>query len=154
KPFTYVVKYAMKDGREFTGGKQTTMASQIFIGDPFQANKTVSVRSVGDLDKDISTIFVDLEYQDPKNTYTQATSIALSSKLRFFDWTCPVVDDLGGTVSYTETIQFADGSHRENPEVTATKSTILVGVAPSDEFLTVDLLPDLLDFSRIKLLKV
>jgi hypothetical protein len=154
KPFTYQVKYTMKDGREFTGGSQTTMASQLFIGDPFQADKTVSIRSVGDLGADIATIFVDLAYRDEKNNYTQKLSTALTANHRFEDWTFPVVDELGGTVTYTETIQFADGSRKENPEVPATKSTILVGVAPSDEFLTVDLLPDMLDFNRIKLVKV
>ncbi len=154
KPFTYQVKYTMADGREYTGGKQTTMASQIFVGDPFQADKTVSVRSTGNFDGDIDTIFVDLKYRDETNDYNQSTSIALSSNQRFLDWTFPVVDETGGQVTYTETIQFADGTRKENPEKTADKQTILVGVATSDEFLQVDVLPDLLDFDVVKLVKV
>jgi hypothetical protein len=154
QPFHYQVKYTMKDGRQYLGTDQTTMSSQIFIGDPFQANKTVSVRSSGNLDTDIATIFVDLRYRDDKNDYTQTTSVALSKTQKFFDWTIPVVDELGGKVFYTETIQFADGSRKENGEKEATKNTILVGVAPDDEWLTVDVIPDLLDFSAVKLVKV
>lgn len=154
KPFTYQVKYAMKDGREFTGAEQTTMASQIFVGDPFQANRTISVRSTGDLDGSIGTIFVDLVYRDGRNDYTQSASTALSAHQRFFDWTFPVIDELGGRVTYTETIQFTDGTRKENPEAEATKNTIIVGVAPSEEFLAVDLLPDLVDWATVKLVRV
>jgi hypothetical protein len=34
--------------------------------DPFNANKTVSVRAIGDLQSDIGTIFIDLKYVDAK----------------------------------------------------------------------------------------
>jgi hypothetical protein len=154
QPFVYRVKYTLKDGREFTGAEMTTMASQIFIGDPFQANRTISIRSTGNLETDIATIFVDLTYRDDANGYSQTTSVALSKAQKFVDWTFPVVDELGGTVTYTETIQFADGTQRRSPEQEATKNTILVGSAPDDEFLTVDVLPDLLDFAALKLVKV
>lgn len=154
QPFVYRVKYTLKDGREFTGAETQTMASQIFVGDPFQANRTVSVRSTGNLETDIATIFVDLTYRDDVNSYTQSTSVALSKAQKFFDWTFPVVSELGGTVTYSETIQFADGSQRKNADQVATKNTILVGSAPDDEFLTVDVLPDLLDFGTLKLVKV
>jgi hypothetical protein len=154
QPFTYRVKYTLKDGREFTGAEARTMASQIFVGDPFQANRTVSVRSTGNLETDIATIFVDLTYRDEKNAYTQTTSVALSKSQKFFDWTFPVVDETGGTLTYGETIQFADGTQRKNPDQVATKNTILVGSAPDDEFLTIDVLPDLLDFAALKLVKV
>jgi hypothetical protein len=154
QPFVYRVKYTLKDGREFTGAEMTTMASQIFVGDPFQANRTISIRSTGNLETDIATIFVDLTYQDEANKYSQTTSVALSKSQKFVDWTFPVVDELGGKVTYTETIQFADGTQRKSPEQEATKNTILVGSAPDDEFLTVDVLPDLLDFAALKLVKV
>jgi hypothetical protein len=154
QPFVYRVKYTLKDGREFSGAEMTTMASQIFVGDPFQANRTIAIRSTGNLDTDIATIFVDLTYRDDANKYSQTTSVALSKSQKFVDWTFPVVDELGGKVTYTETIQFADGTQRKNPEQEATKNTILVGSAPDDEFLTVDVLPDLLDFTALKLVKV
>lgn len=155
KPFKYQVKYTMKDGREFVGTAQTSMASQIFIGDPFQANKTFSIISSGNLDTDVASIFIDLKYVDEKNKYSQTTSVALSKNQKFFNWTFPVVDELGGKVTYTETIQYTDGRSVEKPEKEATKSTIIAGPgAADDESLTVDILPDLLNFEVLKLAKV
>ena len=153
--FKYRVKYTMKDGREYLGAEQTSMASQIFIGDPFQANKTISVISSGNLDTDVASIFIDLKYVDEANHYSQTTSVVLNKNQKFFNWTFPVVNELGGKVTYTETIQFADGHSEEKPEKVATKNTIIGGPgAADDEFLVVDILPDLLDFTQLKLVKV
>jgi hypothetical protein len=154
QPFHYSVKYTMKDGREYLVRDKVSMASQIFIGDPFQADRTISVRALGNLDTDIQTIFVDLKYIDAINNYTQSQSVALSKSTRFFDWTFPVVDDTAGKVVYSGVIQFADGSTKPIPETETTRNTILAGVTSDDQFLTVDIVPDLLDFTTLKLVKV
>jgi len=154
QPFRYSVKYTMKDGREYSVNDKINLAPQIFIGDPFQANRTISVRALGNLETDIQTIFVDLKYVDAGNNYSQSQSVALSKATRFFDWTFPVVDDTAGKVIYSGVIQFMDGTTKPIPETETTKSTILPGVAPDDQFLTVDLVPDLLDFTKLKLVKV
>lgn len=154
-PFKYKVKYDMKDGKTYLVDWKTNPASQIYVGSPFGGRKTIHLRSVGDLQSDISNIFVDLKYVDSANKYTQSNSVALNKGTSFVDWTFPVIDDTAGTVTYSGTVQFQDGQVQTIAETTATKDTIMVGRAKDDtEFLNVSVQPDLLDFSKLKLVKV
>lgn len=155
KPYKYAVKYVMKGGKELSADFAEGRSPRLYVNDPFSAMKTVGVRPVGDLTNDIQTIFLDLKYHDEKNQYDQTASPALSKSNPFFDWTFPVIDPTAGTVTYSGTIEFTDGSTDTIPETTATSATILVGRAhDSEEFLTVRVSPDLIDFSTVKLVKV
>lgn len=154
-PYRYRVKYFMTDGKEFSVDWQQGRASQLYINDPFSATKTIGVRAIGDLQSDIGTIFVDLKYVDATNNYTQTKSVALSKANPFFDWSFPVIDENTGKVSYSGSIQFQDGKLQDIKETETTKSTIMVGKArDEDEFLQVQVIPDLLDFTQIKLAKL
>jgi hypothetical protein len=154
-PYKYRVKYFMKDGREFSVDWQQGHAAQLYINDPFSANKTIGVRAIGDLKNDIGTIFLDMKYTDEKNKYNQSSSVALSQSTPFFDWSFPIIDESAGKVTYSGSIQFQDGKIEEIKETEATRSTIMVG-KPRDEneFLQVQVIPDLLDFTQIKLAKL
>jgi hypothetical protein len=153
--FKYKVKYDMKDGKSYFTDWKTNTASQIYVGSPFGARKTISLRAIGDLQSDVGTIFVDLKYSDDANHYVQNASVALSKSQPFFDWTFPVIDDSIGKVTYSGSIQFQDGQVQNIPETAAGKNTIMVGRAKDDtEFLSVTLQPDLLDFTKLKLVKV
>jgi hypothetical protein len=155
QPFKYSVKYDMKDGKTYRVDWKTNPAPQIYVESAFAARKTIHLRAIGDLTADISTIFLDLKYVDDTNNYTQSNSVALSKGTPFLDWTFPVIDDKAGTVTYSGSIQFQDGTIQNIPDTTATKDTILVGRAKDDsEFLSVTLQPDLLDFDKLKLVKV
>lgn len=153
--YKYRVKYFMKDGKEYSVDWQEARSMQLFINDPFSANRTIGLRGIGDFENDIATIFVDLKYVDQKNTYSQKNSVALNKSTQFIDWTFPLIDETAGKVTYSGSIQFKDGKIEEFPEIETTKSTILVG-KPRDEneFLSVQVIPDLLDFSLIKLAKI
>ena len=154
-PYKYRVKYFMKEGKEFSVDWQEGRASQLYINDPFSANKTISIRAIGDLQSDIGTIFLDLKYVDEKNKYNQTSSVALSKGTPFLDWSFPVIDENSGKITYSGSIQFQDGKLEEIKETEATKNTIMVGKARDEnEFLLVQLVPDLLDFTQIKLAKV
>ncbi|HLJ27861.1 MAG TPA: hypothetical protein VKY85_14210 [Candidatus Angelobacter sp.] len=153
--FKYKVKYDMKDGKTYLVDWKTNPASQIYVGSPFGGRKTLHLRAIGDLQSDVSTIFLDVKYVDTSNNYNQSNSVALSKATPFIDWTFPVIDDSVGTVTYSGSIQFMDGTVQNIAETTATKDTILVGRAKDDtEFLSVSLPPDLLDFTKLKLVKV
>ncbi len=81
--------------------------------------------------------------------------MALGKAQPFIDWTFPVIDDSIGKVTYSGSIQFQDGQVQNIPETVAGKNTIMVGRAKDDsEFLSVTLQPDLLDFTKLKLVKV
>ena len=152
-PFKYKVKYDMKDGKTYRVDWKTNPASQIYVGSPFGGRKTIHVRAMGDLQSDISTIFLDVKYADPDNNYNQSNSVALSKSTPFIDWSFPVIDDTAGTVTYSGSIQFMDGQVQNIAEATATKDTLLVGRAKVED-LSVTVQPDLLDFTKLKLVKV
>lgn len=153
--FKYKVKYDMKDGKVYLVDWKTNPASQIYVGSPFGGRKTLHLRALGDLQSDVGTIFLDVKYTDETNHYTQSNSVALSKAQAFNDWTFPVIDDSAGTVAYSGTIQFQDGQVQIIAETTATKDTIMVGRARDDrEFLNVTVQPDLIDFTKVKLVKV
>ena len=154
-PFKYKVKYDMKDGKTYFTDWKSNPAAQVYVGSPFGGRKTISLRAIGDLQSDVGTIFLDVKYADDTNHYIQSNSVALSKLQPFIDWTFPVIDDSLGKVTYSGTIQFQDGQVQNIAETTATKNTILVGRPKDDsEFLSVTVQPDLVDFTRVKLVKV
>ncbi len=60
EPYRYQVKYFMADGKEYEVSEHESRSPHLFINDPFDAMRTVSLRAAGDLDNDIQTIFVDV----------------------------------------------------------------------------------------------
>ena len=153
KAYRYSVKYFMEDGKEFQTGWVEGRKPRLYINDPFSATKTVGIRAVGNLETDIGTIYVDLKYIDAANDYTQTKSIALNKNQSFFDWSFPVIDETGGKVSYSGNIQYKDGTVEEIPETETTENTILCGKKVED-FLEIEVLPDLIDFQQVRLVKV
>lgn len=154
-PYQYRVKYFMKDGKEYSVDWQQGRSPNLFINDPFSANRTINLRGIGDFQADIATIFVDMKYTDEKNNYSQTSSVALNKNTQFSDWTFPVIDENAGKVTYSGTIQFLDGKIEEIKQTEATRNTILVGKPRDDnEFLKVQVIPDLLDFNVVALVQL
>jgi len=152
-PFKFMVKYFMADGKEFSSGWQDHDSPQLYINDPFVAMHTVSLRAVGDLTTKIASIDVDLTYKDDANGYVQKKTMALSGTSPFFDWTFPVLNETAGKVVFSATINHADGTSEDIPETVADRPTIRVGEIVQAR-LEVAVLPDLLDFTEIKLVQV
>lgn len=151
--YRYKVKYFMKDGKEFAVDWASGLANRLFINNPFSATKTIGIRAMGDLDKVVDTVFADFVYKDDANKYTQSKSVALSKAAPFLDWSFPVISETGGAVTYSGTIKYRDGKSEDIPQTTAAKDTILIGPRVED-VLEVQVLPDLLDFTKVKLVKI
>lgn len=152
-PYRYRVKYFMSNGKEFQVDWKEGRSQQHYVNDPFNATKTVGVRAAGDLENEISTIFLDLKYVDSGNEYTQVQSVALSKDQPFFDWSFPAIDDTVGSVFYSGNIQYKDGTNEPIDEVETTESTLLVGKLIQDN-LEITIVPDLIDFSEVRLAKL
>ncbi|MCY7279037.1 MAG: hypothetical protein LH702_36200 [Phormidesmis sp. CAN_BIN44] len=153
EPYEYIVKYFMADGKEYQVTKASSRSPQLYINDPFNAMKTVSLRAAGDLDKDIQTIFVDVKYVDETNKYTKSTTVALSKTQPFFDWVFPAIDEKAGSLTYKGTIQLKNGQIEEIPEATTEDITIMVGRKIQDT-LDVKVLPVGIDFNKVALVVV
>jgi len=152
-PYKYRLKYFMQDGKEYQVKEAEGRSPYLFINDPFAATKTVGVRAMGNLDTDIDTIFVDLKYNDETNKYSQTKTVALSKASPFFDWSFPVIDELAGKITYSGNIKFKNGMIENIAEVTTDKNTLMIGKKIED-VLEIQIVPDLLDFTVIKLAKV
>lgn len=150
KPCKFRVKYLMKDGSEIEVAEKECEGEQLYINDPFQA-RTVSVRTRGDFERMIDTLFVDLVYDEPASRLRQTKSLAFSRQgNRFSDWTFPVIDERAGTLSYTGNILYQNGEAQPIADPDVKGNTLLLG----PEVLEVQLVPDLIDWTRVKLVTV
>ena len=154
---TYQTTYTMKgDGREITGPLLSTDADIISIDDPFRALRTVTFQAVGDLVNDIAEVTVQATYEEPTNGYLQDFSVTLSggddgkSSDR---WTFPTIDETKGRLSYQATITRRNGTTMEVEEPDAKGTRFQIGEKFADK-LEVKVVPDLLDWTRLKLVNV
>jgi hypothetical protein len=153
--YSYDVTYFMVDGKQYTVTGAKSRSPYLYVNAPFGGTKTVSVRAMGDLSADIQQIFVDLKYVDEKNQFTQTATAALNKTNPFFDWSFPCINPNAGVVSYSANITFNDGNVETIKEQIADKSTIMVGKPKNDdEYLNVTLIPDAIDFSTVRFVKV
>jgi hypothetical protein len=153
EPYFYRVKYFMEDGKEFQVSEKQQRSPILYINDPFSAMKRISLRAAGDLETEIQTIFLDVIYADETNKYTKSTTVALSKSQPFFDWEFPAIDDRVGKVTYKGTIQLKNGQVEEIPQTETEDITIMVG-RKIEDVLTVKVLPNLVDFTKVDLVIV
>ncbi|WIN00401.1 hypothetical protein ACTOB_004105 [Actinoplanes oblitus] len=154
-PVTYQTTYTMKgDGRKITGPPKATDTDVISVEDPFRALKTVTFQAVGDLKTDIGEVTVQATYTEPANGYSQTFQVTLSDEGNTFAlWSIPTIDEDKGTLSYQATIEYRNHLSEE-VEVTDAKGTrFQIGRKFADR-LDVALVPDLLDWSRLKMVSV
>ncbi|WP_158895889.1 hypothetical protein [Amycolatopsis anabasis] len=152
KPYGGSVKFFMKDGREFVRQLADLKGQRFYVDDPFSVTNEVLLRTRGDFEKIIDTIFLDLTYTDDVNGYEQTHSIALSKALRFDSWKFPVIDPRVGKVTYRTVTTFHDGTSAESGEKTLEGRTLVLGVESA--VLEVTLVPDLIPWDLVKLAKV
>lgn len=154
QPWKYKLKYFMKGGREITVREESSEGDTLYVNDPFSAIKTVSIRTKGDFANVIDQLFLDFEYDDSANGYRQTQSFAFSQDgTRFTDWSFPVINEKQGTLKYTGQIVYRDGRPPlEIGEKTVTGNTVLEGEDVLQ--LNVELIADLLDWEKLKLVMV
>lgn len=149
--YRYRVKYFMADGKEYMKDWTSAQSEDLLIGSPF-VDKVIHIRPVGDMDIDIANIYIDLKYEDTANDYRTTQSYALNKANPFADWVFPVVSETGGKVTYSGLVQFKNGETKDIPSTEVTTDSIYPGV--NLPILQVQVFPDLIDFSIVKLAKV
>jgi hypothetical protein len=152
---TYQTTYTMKgDGREITGPERTTDADIVSIDDPFTALKTITFQAVGDLENDIADITLQATYVEPDNGYQQTFEVTLSGEGKTFaPWSFPAIDETKGRLSYQATIRYRDGTSEDLDVADAKGTRFQLGRKFADK-LDVTIVPDLLDWTRLKLVNV
>lgn len=149
--YRYRVKYYMADGKEYLKDWTSAQSEDLLIGSPF-VDKVIHIRPVGDMDNDIANIYIDLKYEDTDNDYRTSQSYALNKANPFADWVFPVVSETGGKVTYSGMIQYKNGEMKEIPPTEVKTDSIYPG--DYADMLQVQVFPDLIDFSVVKIAKV
>ncbi|MEX5710278.1 hypothetical protein AB1484_18705 [Parafrankia sp. FMc6] len=152
QPYGGSITYFMQDSREYVRTFKDLKGQRFFVDDPFSGNGLVQMRTRGDFERQIDTIFVDLAYADDENDYRQTASFALTKDKRFNDWKFPVIDEQKGKVTYRTITTFRDGTSTESGDQTLTGRTLVLGEDAAT--ISVRLIPDLIDWSVAKLATV
>src|SRR5262249_31369071 len=127
---------------------------EIYIDDPFYT-KAIHVRSLGDFTSAWDTVFLDLTYTDSPNNYVQTASSVLTKTSQFFDWTFPALTGSKGALSYSGRIKRQDGTILEIKSTPSANDTIYINEpGPPTAFMEVTIVPDLVDWTQIKLVTV
>ncbi len=111
------------------------------------------MRGVGDFANRIQTVFVDLEYKDEANDYAQSRSQALTVASPFFEWVIPVINENSGVVTYMALVAYKDGTSEEVP-ITELSSNTVILPPPTEAFLEVQVVTELLDWDTVRLTSV
>jgi hypothetical protein len=154
KPFNFSVLYIMADGSRYSVGEQPHLSDEVFINGPFTDSETITVIALGDLDNDISTIFLELEYRDDKNHYSQDRTVALSKTNPFLSWSFPVIDAAAGKVTYSGKVTHKDHTETDIPETTTDRRMITVPAEGAEDVIRFEIVPDLIDWTKVRLAKV
>ncbi|WP_243074476.1 hypothetical protein [Microbacterium sp. SS28] len=152
KPLSYEVEYFLTDGRRIKMPEESTERSPILINDPLGRTRKFEVRGVGDFANRIAQIFLDLVYEDAANDYTVEQSVVLSAGSEAASQPYAVLGDGGGTVRYSGSIRYKDGTVKEITSTVA-DGTIMVGDVVSQK-LDVTVIADLIDWTRVRLVQV
>jgi hypothetical protein len=152
QPYSASITFFMSDGREFVRKLENLRGERLYVDDPFTVSPTIRVRSRGDFDRHIETIFLDLVYRDRANHYEQNTSIALSKDKRFFDWTFPIIDAAAGEVTYRAITTFKNAPSQDTGELPVSGTTLLLGEEIAT--LVVRMMADLVPWEQVRLVRL
>jgi hypothetical protein len=150
--YRYKVKYQMANGKKYEKDWANGQSNRLFIYSPFVDTRVIHLRSLGDMEQDIDNIYVELTYEDAANDYIKKESFALNKANPFTDWSIPVINNIGGKVTYSGEIKYKNVDMPEEIPLTEAKTDTIY--LPPGGFLEVQILPDLIDFSIVKLAKV
>ncbi len=152
-PYTYQVKYFMKGGKEYTIKEREGYSKTLFIDDPFVDFKDIMIRASGDLGTDIDSITLDLEYEDAANDYRRNFQVQLNKGNPFAQWSIPVIDARAGKITYSGMVSYKNGLSEDIPPTVAERNSIVAGPQIA-KVLSIQVIPDLIDFTKVKLVKV
>jgi hypothetical protein len=152
KPVQYKIDYRTAEGKLLSTPWRET-PRQVAVNSPFHDHRNVHIQAVGNLESEIDSIFIQLDYTDAANGYAVSGTAGLDKDSPFFDWSFPVLDPTAGVVTYSGSISRQDGTVEDIPITVAETNTIKVG-EKIGEIVTVTLDSTMVDFAQVALVRV
>lgn len=131
RPVTYKIDYRTDEGKHLVTPWRETVR-RLSVNSPFRDQRTLHVFAVGDLEDEIDSIWVDLNYTDPANDYTVTESVSLDKQKDFYEWDVPVISAGAGTISYSGRIRRRNGTVETVPTTVAETASVSVGEVVED----------------------
>jgi hypothetical protein len=153
RPYEYKVTYFLKDGQNIqTDWKQDT-APNLMINDVFADRLAVKLIASGGFDR-VQKMIADLSYEDGTHNYSAEKTMELSADQDFATWIVPLWNQAPKAFKHRTTLLYKDGHSEQGEWKNASDSqTILIGEVFAD-YLSVDFITDLIDFTTTRLVKV
>lgn len=152
QPYQYKVVYFLTNEQQVVQDWISNGEQLLLLNDVFSDHIAVQLLAAGF--DNTNAIVIDLDYEDPAHTYSVQKTLQLSSNQSFLTWLVPIYGGATKAFKYKSTVLHADSTTEQNDWQTATGSqTLIVGDVVAN-YLTVNILADLLDFTQIKLARV
>ena len=153
QPYQYAVDLFFKNEQRMTGDYVSSRGTTLLLADVFTDRLTVHVEASGGFES-ISSVVVDLDYQDAAHQYGNSMTVDLSSKSPYFNWTVPVWKGGPTSFRYRSVANYTDGHTAQVDWQTQTgNATVLVGEIFAGT-LSVAFETDLIDWTKTRLVKL
>lgn len=152
-PYQYQANFFLKDGQKVLQDWVSSVSLQLIINDMFEDHLAVKVLATGGFDR-ITKIVVDLDYEDPDHSYNQQQTLELTADQDYLSWTIPIYKGANKDFRYRSLTLYKDG-HTDQQEWQKVTGSLTLMVGPTFvDYLIVNVVPDLVDFNQVKLVKV
>ena len=153
KDYAYKIVYFLRDGQQVDRDWVASSQTPLIVNDVFESRLIVKLLGSGSFQR-INRIITDLEYRNDARDYEARKTYSLTAEQPELVWTVPLWDDAPETFRYRTIVSYQDGhSVTSEWEQADGSQTLTVGEVFAD-FLDVDILTDLIDFSETRLAKV
>ncbi len=152
KSFTYAVNYITADGKHYKMSPRTARPGQLYINGPFTNTQTINMQVHSPI---IASVFLDLTYVDEDNDFTAQKSLSINAKEKPWEtWSFPVIDIKSGTVTYSGSITYADGTTEDIGATTLPPGERLIKIGSDDKLIDLVPVTALVDWTQVKLIKI
>jgi hypothetical protein len=156
KAYQYQITYIMADGTQVGTDWTDHQASELYINSPFVL-ATFSFLAEGDFANNfansIDNIFLKMKYTDAANKIEQESDFLFTAANRSHDWQIPVIRQGKGQITYAGVVSYKNHTTENIPDTSSTSSLITFG-PPNQAVVTVTPDPALIDFTKVKLIKL
>jgi hypothetical protein len=152
-PYEYMVEFFLKDGQHIQYDWQQSRTLLLLINDMFEDHLAVTFVASGSFDS-IDKIVVDVDYEDTAHAYHSQNTFELTQGADTKPWIVPLWKGAARQFRYRSLVVYKDGHSDQGDWISKDGSmTIVVGEVFAAS-LQVQCMTDLIDFTKVKLVKV